>query len=94
MYGSKGWGSLYPGARAGERQLEDEPGTSTTLKREGGSYSPAGMGVSLGGAGCRLPSVECGLTDTDISSVAYKTPCNNYREGMILYVFVGVCNGA
>ena len=45
---------------------------------------PLQMGVSPGGAGCRLPSVECGLTDTDISSVAYKTPCNNYREEMIL----------
>ena len=33
---------------------------------------------------CWPPSVECGLTDTDISSVAYKTPCNNYREEMIL----------
>ena len=28
------------------------------------------------------------FTDTDISSVAYKTPCNFYREGTILPVFV------
>ena len=82
-YGSKGWGSLSPGARAGERQLVDEPGASTTLKREGGSYSPTGMGISPGGvAAGRLE--WCVLTDTDISSVAYKTPCNNYREEMIL----------
>ena len=82
-YGSKGWESLSPGARAGERQLADELGASTTLKREGGSYSPAGTGVSPGGvAAGRLE--WCGLTDTDISSVAYKTPCNNYREEMIL----------
>ena len=30
------------------------------------------------------------FTDTDISSVAYKTPCNFYREGTILPVFVPV----
>ena len=48
------------------------------------------MAVSLGGvAAGRLE--WCVLTDTDISSVAYKTPCNNYREEMILYVFVSVC---
>ena len=41
------------------------------------------MGVSPGGvAAGRLE--WCVLTDTDISSVAYKTPCNNYREEMIL----------
>ena len=28
------------------------------------------------------------FTNTDIPSVAYKTPCNFYREGMILPVFV------
>ena len=33
------------------------------------------------GAGCRA-----GCTKTDISSVAYKTPCIFYREGMILGV--------
>ena len=31
---------------------------------------------------------SCLFTDTDISSVAYKTPCNFYREGTILPVFV------
>ena len=36
-----------------------------------------------------LPS-PCLFTDTDISSVAYKTPCNFYREGTILPVFVPV----
>ena len=30
----------------------------------------------------------CLFTDTDIPSVAYKTPCNFYREGTILPVFV------
>ena len=30
-YGSKGWGSLSTGARAGERQLADEPGALLTL---------------------------------------------------------------
>ena len=41
------------------------------------------MAVSPGGVAAG--SLEwCVLTDTDISSVAYKTPCNNYREEMIL----------
>ena len=30
------------------------------------------------------------FTDTDISSVAYKTPCNFYREGTILPVFMAL----
>ena len=34
-----------------------------------------------------LPS-PCLFTNTDIPSVAYKTPCNFYREGTILPVFV------
>ena len=51
--------------------------------RETTYCGPAGTGISPGGvvAG-RLE--WCVLTDTDISSVAYKTPCNNYREEMIL----------
>ena len=30
-------------------------------------------------------------TDTDISSLPYKTPWNFYREGMILPVFACIC---
>jgi len=50
----------------------------------GATYcGPTGTGISPGGV--VVGRLEwCGLTDTDISSVAYKTPCNNYREEMIL----------
>ena len=42
------------------------------------------------GAGTALYARMSGhsFTDTQISSVAYKTPCKNHREGMILPVFV------
>ena len=38
-------------------------------------------------ASLTLPA-PCLFTNTDIPSVAYKTPCNFYREGTILPVFV------
>ena len=40
-------------------------------------------------ASLTLPA-PCLFTNTDIPSVAYKTPCNFYREGTILPVFVAL----
>ena len=46
----------------------------------------AALAAGVGRAGCRSWVAGAGCTKTDISSVAYKTPCIFYREGMILGV--------
>ena len=46
--------------------------------------------VSSAGTALYTRMPEQLFTDTQISSVAYKTPWKNYREGMILPVFVSV----
>ena len=62
----------------------------------GFTVSPSPLGsfrvwaVSRAGTALYTRMPEQLFTDTQISSVAYKTPWKNYREGMILPVFMPV----
>ena len=49
-----------------------------------------GGGVWARGVWCWYGCASMGRTKTDISSVAYKTPWKNHREGTILPVFVAL----